>query len=63
MFQEAQYSFLHKKRKALTIEDLELIKLTAGLEVFYSEGDIVPRFYFNHPGAGLQIAPSHSTHC
>lgn len=53
------YAGLHmytsNKKQWLTIKYLKLIKLTAGLEVFNSEGDIVARFDFDHPGAGLKM--------
>lgn len=41
--------------QSLTIKDFKLIELTAGLEVFDSESDVVAGFYLNHPGAGLKV--------
>lgn len=38
-----------------TIKDFKLIKLTAGLKVFNSEGDVVARLHFNNPGARLEM--------
>lgn len=39
----------------LTIKDLQLVKLSAGLEVFNSESDVVTRIHLHHPGAGLKV--------
>lgn len=41
--------------QSLTIKDFKLIELTAGLEMFDSESDVVAGFYLNHPGAGLKV--------
>lgn len=39
----------------LTIEYFKLIKLSAGLKVFNSEGDVVARLHFHYPGAWLKV--------
>lgn len=39
----------------LTVKDLQLVELTARLEVLYGEGDVVSRLYLDHPGAGLKM--------
>lgn len=39
----------------LTVKDLQLIKLPAGLEVFDGKGDVVARVHLHHPGTGLKV--------
>lgn len=39
----------------LTIKDLQLIKLSAGLKVFNGESDVVAGIHLHHPGTGLEV--------
>lgn len=39
----------------LTVKDLQLVELPAGLEVLDGEGDVVTRFHLDHPGARLEV--------
>lgn len=39
----------------LTVEDLQLVKLSTGLKVLDSEGDVEARLHFDNPRARLKV--------